>query len=63
MDVYRQRERFSRRMRFLDQEIANRQAWAPRSEILDLADPSGYRYLFDPPTRRAQYPFNVSDVT
>jgi len=63
MDVYRQRRRRERELRFLNQLVANRAAWSRAPPIEDLADPHGKRFLFDPPPKRAQYPFPVSDIT
>ena len=54
MDVYRQRQRHTRELRFLEQLVKNRAAWAPRSEIEDLADPHGKRFLFEVSSRRHQ---------
>jgi hypothetical protein len=63
MDVYRQRERRERELRFLDQIRENRAAWAPLSKIADLGDPHGNRFLFEAPTKTPNWPRYLSDVT
>jgi len=63
MDIYRQRQRRLREVRFAAQVVANRAAWATRVEIEDLAYPPCYRYLFDLPPERANRSRFVSDVT
>jgi hypothetical protein len=63
MDVYRQRQRYDRELRFLRQVMANRAAWSRAPPIVDLADPHGKRFLFDLPAKVARYPFSVPDIT
>jgi hypothetical protein len=53
MDVYRQRERWERQVRFLEQVRLNRAAWSRAPPIVDLADPHGKRFLFQGPSRWA----------
>jgi hypothetical protein len=55
MDVYRQRQRYDRELRFLEQVIANRAAWSRAPPIVDLADPHGKRFLFEGRTGMAQW--------
>lgn len=47
MDVYRQRQRRQRELRFLEQIRLNRAAWSRAPPIVDLADPHGKRFLFE----------------
>lgn len=54
MDVYRQRQRRERELRFLDQVARNRAAWSPPVEIEDLAYPHTKRFIFDGPSRWAK---------
>ncbi len=54
MDVYRQKQRRERELRFLDQVARNRAAWQEATRIEDLKDPTGYRYLFDVSLKRHQ---------
>ena len=63
MDVYRQRERQERELRFLEQVAQNRAAWSTRVEIEDLGSPSCYRYLFDIPSRRGQQSITARQAT
>jgi hypothetical protein len=63
MDLYRARHRRWRERRFREQILRNRLAWRPSSGIEDLGDPSCYRYLFDLPPNRPEYPRFTSNVT
>ena len=54
MDAWRRRQRIERELRFLEQLVANRAAWRRRSEIEDLADPHGKRFLFEASSRSHQ---------
>jgi hypothetical protein len=47
MDNWRRRQRFARELRFKQQIAENRAAWRDCSQIQDLRDPHGKRFLFD----------------
>ena len=63
MDVYRQRQRRERELRFLDQVARNRAAWSPPVEIEDLAYPHGKRSLFEGRVGLTDDTWNDSDST
>jgi len=48
MDVYRQRQRRERELRFLEQIRLNRAAWSIALNIVDVAQPHGKRLPFEP---------------
>lgn len=46
--IWWKRSRIERDLRFRQQMLSCRLAWRARSQIQDLSDPHGKRFLFDP---------------